>query len=177
MAQSSDQIVVEDEKMAQQALEVIVQVTEFVKKNAQQQDPTIVVGMADVERKRAKDEVDNELANRREDNLRKLEAVDKLADEKQMAFDQMLETQRVESDEKFKFLSQQVEMMKNDADNRQKQMTELLKNHDDNKTAVIVAQIKEVVQAETQKFLADKEYLQSIEVATDPVQNSDTQIE
>lgn len=39
-------------------------------------------------------------------------------------------------------LERQVQMMKNDADNRQKQMTELLKNRDDNQTQVLIAQIK-----------------------------------
>lgn len=176
MAQASDQIVNEDTQMAERAIEIIEQTTKFVKEQSAPQDPTITVGMADVERKRDKDNADIELANRREDNLRTLETTDKVADQKRLEFDQMMEQMTFDSDRKFELLQQQVELMKNDADNRQKQMTELLKNHDDNKTAIIVAQLREVVQSETQKFLADKEYVQSVESATDSTQKVDSNV-
>lgn len=176
MAQSSDQIVAEDTQMAQQAMEVITQVTEFVKKNMQAQDPAIIIGMADVERKAAKDQVDNELANRREDNLRKLEAVDKLANEKEAAFKEMMEKLQIAHDHKFAMLNQQVEVMKNDADNKQKQMTELLKNHDDNRTTVMVEQIKQAMGENINKYSTDVDYLKTIETAIADVQNVDTDL-
>lgn len=177
MAQASDQIVAEDTQLAQQAIEVIKQVVEFVKQQSAPQDPTVVVGMADVDRKKARDAKEMELANRREDNLRELEASSKIVEKQKQEFDQMMEQNQAEHDRRFDMLTQQVEMMKNDADNRQKQITELLKNHDDNKTAIIVEQVRQMFQAETQKFLADKEYLHSVESATDPVQKNDSKVD
>jgi hypothetical protein len=44
-------------------------------------------------------------------------------------------------------LRQQVEMMKNDADNKQSQITELLKNRDDNQTAILIERMKQEMSA------------------------------
>jgi predicted membrane chloride channel (bestrophin family) len=44
---------------------------------------------------------------------------------------------------------QEVELMKNQADNMQKQMTERMKNHEDNQTNYLIAQMKEQIAAES----------------------------
>ena len=49
-----------------------------------------------------------------------------------------LEVLKIQADQGAEQLRQQVEVMKNDADNKQHQMTELLKNRDDNETALQV---------------------------------------
>jgi hypothetical protein len=54
------------------------------------------------------------------------------------AMEQMMQTRIGE-------LQQQVEIQKNEADNRQHQITELLKNHGDNQTQLMIAQIKEAM--------------------------------
>ena len=54
--------------------------------------------------------------------------------QQQAQFDQFISQQELQ----LKHLEQQVELMKNDADNRQKQLTELLKNKDDNDTQLII---------------------------------------
>ena len=55
---------------------------------------------------------------------------------------QQMEAMKLSMESRYDELSRQVEIAKNDADNRQHQMTELLKNRDDNQTQVIIAQMK-----------------------------------
>ena len=55
---------------------------------------------------------------------------------------QRMEEMKLSMESRYDELSRQVELAKNDADNRQHQMTELLKNRDDNQTQVIIAQMK-----------------------------------
>jgi len=54
--------------------------------------------------------------------------------QQQAQFNQFISTQELQ----LKQLAQQVELIKNEADNRQKQLTELLKNKDDNDTQLII---------------------------------------
>lgn len=177
MAQASDQVVSEDTQLAQQALELITQAEKFVKDHIQSQDPNLMVGMADVQRKRDNDQASMDLAREREKNLRELEAAKQLESRSNTQHEQRLDQERLDHDRRFDMLSQKIELMNNDADNRQKQITELLKNHDDNKTAIIVEQVRQTVQAETQRFLADKDYMRSVETETAPVQKSDTKVD
>lgn len=53
-----------------------------------------------------------------------------------------LEVVRMQFDKQAEEMSHRVDIMKNDADNRQHQMTELLKNRDDNQTAILIEQMK-----------------------------------
>ena len=167
MAQASNQIVAEDTQFAMQAMEVINQVDAFVKKHMQQQDPNIVVAMAEIERKRANDEQVNELAKAREENLRKLESVDKLQKEKQDQFDRMMEQTNAEHQRNYDLLVQKVELMKNDADNRQHQITELLKNHDDNRTTIMVeklkAELSTMIEEKSESFKTDDSYISELQ--------------
>lgn len=177
MAKVSDQIVSSDEQMAAQALEVIVQADKFVKDNMRQQDPNLIAAMADIERKRVNDEAVHELAVKREENLRKLEAVDKIETDKQNNFDRTMEQAKADHERRFDLLTQQIELLKNDADNRQKQLTELLKNHEDNKTAIIVEQIRQLMSAQPKETLSgDKQYIDEVSTVTDPVQNADSTV-
>lgn len=177
MAQASDKIVEQDIQIASQAFEVIQQVTEFVKTESTPKDPSVVVGMAEVERKRQKDAQDVELANRREDNLRNLEAAEKLEKREQVKFDQMLEQLRLEHDQKIQLLQQKVELMKNDDDNRQHQLTELLKNHDDNRTSIMIEQIRQAVETAIPKpeMTDDKSYIADLQNLIKEVQSAESE--
>ncbi len=53
-----------------------------------------------------------------------------------------LEQFKLQMEKQYEQLSAQVEIAKNDADNRQKQMTEIFKNESDNRTQVLIAQMK-----------------------------------
>jgi len=57
-------------------------------------------------------------------------------------FDAKLEGERLQREDQAKQFSEMMATQRNEADNRQKQMTELLKNRDDNITALQVAQMK-----------------------------------
>lgn len=170
MAEASMQIVQQDSEFATQMMEIVAATDQFVRQNMQQQDPNMVAVMEqskanikEIERKTAKDKADAELAERREDNLRELEAVGRIEEKRQADFDQRMAEQELQHNQRMDNLMQQVELMKNDADNRQAQLTELLKNHDDNKTAVIVEQIRAMMsQIPPQQLVDDVEYVTGI---------------
>lgn len=74
----------------------------------------------------------------------------------QMQFDQQLDQMKLqlqaqndnlalEAERRHQEMVQQTEMLKNEADNRQKQATELQKNHEDNMTNIVIEQMKEAV--------------------------------
>lgn len=69
-------------------------------------------------------------------------------------FQQQIEMARIAQEKERASLQAQVDMAKNDADNRQKQMTELLKNHEDNQTNLVIAQMKEQMASQAQVFQA-----------------------
>lgn len=103
---------------------------------------TFDVGMAEVERKKA---VDAETLKLKQGEL----TMGAKLDQMQAVLDIQIATMREENAKQLAGINNQVELMKNDADNRQKQMTELMKNHEDNQTAYLVAQMKEQIAAET----------------------------
>lgn len=87
-----------------------------------------------------------------------LQASKQQMEEMKFAAQQALEAQKEENRKQIAVISEmtkkeveelraQVAISKNDADNQQKQMTELLKNRDDNQTQVIIAQMKEQLSA------------------------------
>ena len=57
-------------------------------------------------------------------------------------FEAKLEGEKMQREDQAKQFSEMMATQRNEADNRQKQMTELLKNRDDNITALQVAQMK-----------------------------------
>jgi hypothetical protein len=149
MAQATQQILQEDAEFAQMAMEVINAADEFVKNRMQAGDPNILaiqeqakLNQMEMERKTKKDEKDGDLAERREDNLRELDAVKRMEEKRQNDFDMQMQERELAHLQKMDSLEQKIELLKNDQDNKQTQMTELLKNHDDNITTVIVEQIR-----------------------------------
>lgn len=77
-----------------------------------------------------------------------------------------IEALREQGKQQIAAMNQQVEVMKNDADNKQHQMTELLKNHGDNQTAVIIAEMRNALEARKDdgalKARADEALLQAL---------------
>lgn len=70
-------------------------------------------------------------------------------------FDQRLEQTRFAAERQAEQLVNQVEMMKNEADNHQKQMTELLKNRDDNETKIAIEQMSQQLNSITETGQVD----------------------
>lgn len=171
MAKASMEIIQQDSQFAQQMMEIVNKTDQFVRDRIQSQDPNMkaVIDASknqqlEIERKAAKDEMDNELANRREDNLRKLEALKGQEAQRQADFDQRMKQVEMNQSKNMDILVQKVTLMKNDADNRQTQITELLKNHDDNKTSVILEQIRAMMsQIPPQELVNDVAYVTGIE--------------
>ena len=184
MAKASMEIIQQDSQFAQQMMEIINQTDQFVRDHMQSQDPNMkaVIDASknqqlEIERKAAKDEKDNELANRREDNLRKLEAMKGEVAQNNDSFDQKMAQLELSHTQNMDRLMQQVELMKNDADNRQRQITELLKNHDDNKTAVIVEQIRAMMsQIPAQELSEDVEYVTGIKPVISETQDANSTV-
>ena len=85
----------------------------------------------------------------REMQLREQESsVKPMLEQMQRQFDARLEVERMQREDDRAAFDSKVELLKNDADNRQHQLTELLKNHEDNQTAIVIAQIKEALAAQ-----------------------------
>jgi hypothetical protein len=183
MAQASQQILQQDAQFAQSVMEAINAADQFVRDNAQQKDPNMLSVIEasknqrlEIERKADKDKADADLAERREDNLRELEAIKGMEEKRQAEFKQRMDQLELMHQQRMDKLAQQVELMKNDQDNRQDQLTELLKNHDDNKTAVIVEQIRQSLAAqEPQKLEDDKSYIAELQGLIKSVQEAQTE--
>lgn len=182
MAQASQKIAEEDAQFAQSVMEAITAADELVRNHMQMQDPNMVAVIEssknqklDIQRKADKDMADAKLANERENNLRQLEAVQRIEEQRQNKFDQQLEQLKLMHQQAIDKMQQQVELMKNDQDNRQQQLTELLKNHDDNKTAVIVEQIRQAMSAEQPQKLDDnKSYVADLQGLIKSVQEAES---
>jgi hypothetical protein len=65
-------------------------------------------------------------------------------------FDQFIEQLRIKQESDAEQLRSQVELMKNEHDNHQKQMTELLMNRDDNETKILIEQMSKQLEAFSQ---------------------------
>jgi len=182
MAQASQKIAEEDAQFAQGVMEVITATDQFVREHMQMQDPNMVAVIEssknqklDIQRKAEKDAADAKLANERENNLRQLEAVQRIEEQRQNKFDQQMEQLKLMHQQALDKMQQQVELMKNDQDNRQNQLTELLKNHDDNKTSVIVEQIRQAMSTEQPQKLDDnKSYIADLQGLIKSVQEAQT---
>ena len=87
-------------------------------------------------------QADNSLAAAKQQAQQQKEVAEFQAEEKQREHSRRMEEMKLSMESRYDELSRQVEIAKNNADNRQHQMTELLKNRDDNQTQVIIAQMK-----------------------------------
>lgn len=131
---------------AQGLLPILQQVAQIVQSKQSQPpvDPaiqkTFEAAMAEIQRKTAVDQAEAQ----RKDNAQKFEQDLKSAEQQQAPllaqmqrdFDAKLELERLNREDQAKQFQALIEMQKNEADNRQHQMTELLKNRDDNETAL-----------------------------------------
>ena len=107
--------------------------------------------MAEIERKKQYDAEKLRLAADKSAAEERGAGIDATLRHMQQTFDQRLEEIRNAAQAQSEKLRAQVELIKNDADNRQHQMTELLKNRDDNNTAYLIAQLKESIAATAPK--------------------------
>jgi len=182
MAQASTQIVQQDTQLAQQAMEAITAADQFVKDNMQQKDPNMVAVLEqaknqrlEIERKADKDKVDSDMDKSREDNLRELDAIDKMETKRVNDLKTEMDRKEQEHSQKMDVLQQKINLMQNDQDNRQHQITELLKNHDDNNTTVIVEQIKALMSAEQpEKLKSSAEYVADLQPTIAGVQEANS---
>jgi hypothetical protein len=172
MTSSIDQILQQDEQLANEALENIVKVDAFVREHMMAQNPesALIKVQADYQNKSLQLQ-----AEKQQNDLR----VKLLQEEIRAArsdFDHSLSIRTQEHKEYIAQLqaqqqssadnmAQRVEILKNEMDNNQKQLTELLKNHDDNRTSVLIEQMKaSLTQVKPQEEpKEDKEYVRSIE--------------
>lgn len=108
------------------------------------EDPGIAatkeVAMAQIAQKAQSDQARNDLDTKKHDDemmLRQKEfGMQPMIEAMQREFEAKLEVERMQrEDDRLRF-EKMIEMRKNDADNLQHQMTELLKNRDDNETAI-----------------------------------------
>ena len=116
---------------------------------------TFEAAMAEIERKKQYDaeklKLERSVAADKSAAEERGAGIDATLRHMQQTFDQRLEEIRNAAQAQSEKLRAQVELIKNDADNRQHQMTELLKNRDDNNTAYLIAQLKESIAATAPK--------------------------
>ena len=101
---------------------------------------TFEAAMAEIDRKKAVDQANQTLAQNKqqfEQNMQQQEnQMAPIIEQMKSQMTAQIEAMSIKADREAEQLRQQVEIMKNDADNRQHQMTELMKNRDDNETAL-----------------------------------------
>ena len=116
---------------------------------------TFEAAMAEIERKKQYDaeklKLERSVAADKSAAEERGAGIDATLRHMQQTFDQRLEEIRNAAQAQSEKLRAQVELIKNDADNRQHQMTELLKNRDDNNTSYLIAQLKESIAATAPK--------------------------
>jgi hypothetical protein len=111
-------------------------------------------------RAKAKDAAAQQEAQAKFQHQTQKEQAEFQAEEKQRDHDRRMDQMKMDFEGRADQMAQQIELMKNDADNKQKQMTELLKNRDDNQTQVLIAQIKAELDTLRQSDAAAKETAQ-----------------
>lgn len=169
---SEDQVVMRAAQQAQQLMASILQglaplaqqAIQFAQSKAPkpQYPPevqaTFDAAMAEINRKASVDkstaelkgkelEANNNFRMMQEQHSQQLDGVKNMIDSRTSAIEaqqkERLHALEQQGKETLAHLNGQIELMKNDADNRQHQLTELLKNRDDNDTQLMIAQLKE----------------------------------
>lgn len=100
---------------------------------------------ATIQSKQAEQQANNQLAAAEQSMKQAREAFEQQLQMSQQRFEQMMEAQQQQSDERVEQLKAQVQMLINEQDNKQHQITELLKNHEDNQTTIFVEQLKQAL--------------------------------
>jgi hypothetical protein len=110
---------------------------------------SIDIAKMDIERKTQMDGATLQAKAASDQLKQQMETMAFQAEQQQTQFDQNLDQMRVMLEKQSEERKQEVELMKNQADNMQKQMTERMKNHEDNQTNYLIAQMKEQIAAES----------------------------
>jgi len=100
---------------------------------------SIQIAKMETDRKAAMDQATVSFKNAEAQAKQQLEAAQFKLEQMQQMFEQAVEKQRLVLSEQNDRLTAQVDLMNNKADNQQKQMTDLLKNRDDNETKMQIA--------------------------------------
>ena len=178
MAQASVNILSQDDQIAQEALEIIKQVDEFVKNNMPPTPETMAIKMQadvakmEIERKTQADQAAQALKQTKQENDQKSAAFKLEMEQKDSMFRNYLKKIEQEQQHTIANLSQQVELMKNDQDNRTKQLIDLVKNQDDNRTAILIAKIKEAMASNPEKDPGPNIQLEQIQSIIDRASSS-----
>jgi len=104
---------------------------------------SIQIAKMDIDRKTAYDKATLEAKSVEQQGRQELAGAQFTVDQQQTQFEQFMESQRLKLEESDQRTRAQLELLSNKLDNEQKQITELLKNRDDNATAIQVEQLKQ----------------------------------
>lgn len=149
MAQASGQILQTDMEYATEALRVIEDVTEFLRIQGPQDAASAALKMQaeidqmDVQRLREKDAVEASIKQQALEYDHELDALKQQLAERSQLFEQQLKEKEYQLDAH----SQKADILAREHANRMQQLTELLKNQDDNRTKYITEQIKAGIKA------------------------------
>lgn len=128
--------------MLQQAQQIAMQTAPKPQLDPQNQ-VALQLGQAEIQRKAQYDQANLQMKAAEFQANQQIAMLEKRAEEMQQRFENQLRLTEQEAQRRADELAQQVEILKNDADNKQHQMTELLKNHEDNQTEMMIAKIRE----------------------------------
>jgi hypothetical protein len=103
----------------------------------------VQIGQAEVQRKTQADQAKAQLEQSKLQIDQQSEMADQAREDAKLQFEQRMAQQAQQIEAIAKQLAQQVEIQKNEADNRQHQFTELLKNNEDNRTAMMMEQMRQ----------------------------------
>ncbi len=130
------------QQQAAPMIQMVAQAMQLVQQRQPQppQDPAVAasIKIAEMENQR-KMAIDNATLQAKGAEQQATNAIEQqrlTMDNMQQQFDQRLDQMRMFFEQQAESQRQQIELLKNDADNRTHQMTELLKNRDDNETAL-----------------------------------------
>jgi hypothetical protein len=154
MAQASEELVQQDMQVASEILPIIQEAEEFVRSTMMQANPdmAMVKVQADGQQKALEmqyEKQNNDLQIKLMQQEQRVERAnfEMMLEARKQENKELVEQIKIEQKESSDALAQQVELMKNDVSNQQKQTTELLKNFDDNQTQLMIAQMKQEIEA------------------------------
>jgi len=104
---------------------------------------SIQIAQMDVDRKTKYDQAMVQLKQQEQQTNQQESQLQLQLEQQQSQFQQSLDAQRLQMEDSVHQLKSQMDLMMNKMDNEQKQVTELLKNRDDNATAIQVEQLKQ----------------------------------
>lgn len=136
-------------------------------------EKTFEAAMAEIERKKQADKLAHDLATQKHNDEQALAAAKRSAEERNLEFERRMECFREvvnlqiadiqeAGKQQVEELRQQVELLKNSADNKARTDMELDKNTQDNQTAIIIAEMKDRMQLQQQSLATIEQAIQKI---------------